>query len=169
MDQFLNFEVVNFPEIEKINFKKIHKNYLKVILLNFFCFSVVFLSISTFLIRKIVEKQALEYSIYFYSLLVLGVLSYTTILILGFRKRKYAVRDKDISYKSGLLLKKTTTVPFTRIQHLEINEGMFSRLFKLASLSVYTAGDSSDDLEIKGIEKKTAIQIKEFISSRING
>lgn len=169
MDQFLNFEVVNFPEIEKINFKKIHKKYLKVILLNFFCFSVVFLSISTFLIRKIVEKQALEYSIYFYSLLVLGVLSYTTILILGFRKRKYAIRDKDISYKSGLLLKKTTTVPFTRIQHLEINEGMFSRLFKLASLSVYTAGDSSDDLEIKGIKKETAIQIKEFISSRING
>ncbi|WP_435262258.1 PH domain-containing protein [Tenacibaculum sp. nBUS_03] len=169
MDQFLNFEVVNFPEIEKINFKKVHKNYLKVILINFFCFSVVLISISVFLIQKIVEKEVLEYSIYLYSFLILGILSYTIILILGFRKRKYAVRDKDISYKSGLLLKKTTTVPFSRIQHLEINERMFSRLFKLASLSVYTAGDSSDDLEIKGIEKKTAIQIKEFISSRING
>ena len=60
------------------------------------------------------------------------------------------------------------TVPFSRIQHVEIDEGMFSRFFKLASLSVYTAGDSSDDLEIKGLSKEQALQIKEFISGKIN-
>jgi membrane protein YdbS with pleckstrin-like domain len=89
-------------------------------------------------------------------------------LILSFSKRKYALRDKDISYKAGLFTKKTTTVPFSRIQHVETDEKPISRLFGLSSLSVYTAGDSSDDLEIKGIKKGKALQIKEFITTKIN-
>ena len=61
-----------------------------------------------------------------------------------------------------------TTVPFSRIQHVEIDESVFSRLFKLASISVFTAGDSSDDLVIKGLSKEKALQIKEFISTKVN-
>jgi membrane protein YdbS with pleckstrin-like domain len=51
---------------------------------------------------------------------------------------------------------------------MEVDEGVFTRFFKLASLSIFTAGDSSDDLEIKGITKKEALEIKEFISQKIN-
>ena len=80
----------------------------------------------------------------------------------------YVVRDKDISYKAGLFTKKITTVPFSRIQHVEIDEKPISRIFNLASISVFTAGDSSDDLEIKGINKEKALQIKEFISTKID-
>ena len=90
------------------------------------------------------------------------------VLNLSFPFRKYALREKDITYKAGLLVKKITTVPFSRVQHVEIDEKPISRIFGLSSISVYTAGDSSDDLEIKGIKKETALQIKEFISSKIN-
>ncbi|MDD7914357.1 PH domain-containing protein [Polaribacter ponticola] len=89
-------------------------------------------------------------------------------LLFGLPKRMYAIREKDISYKSGLWVKKMTTVPFSRIQHVETDEKPISRLFGLASLSVYTAGDSSDDLEINGITRETALKIKEFISFKIN-
>ncbi|MDG1195895.1 MULTISPECIES: PH domain-containing protein [unclassified Polaribacter] len=82
--------------------------------------------------------------------------------------KKYALRERDISYKSGLLIKKITTVPFSRIQHVEIDEKPISRLFGLASLSVYTAGDSSDDLVVKGLKKEVAIQLKEFIITKID-
>lgn len=66
-------------------------------------------------------------------------------------------------------LKKITTVPFSRIQHVEIDEGPISRLFKLSTLSVFTAGDRSDDLKVKGISKVEAMRIKDFITSQING
>lgn len=89
--------------------------------------------------------------------------------ILGFEKRKYAVREKDISYKKGLLYKSLTTVPFNRIQHVEIDQGPISRFFGLATLSVFTAGDSSDDLKIKGLLKEQSLQIKEFITNKIDG
>ena len=44
----------------------------------------------------------------------------------------------------------------------------FSKLFQLASLSVFTAGDSSDDLKIAGISLVDAEKIKEFISQKID-
>ena len=86
----------------------------------------------------------------------------------SFSKRKYAVREKDISYKRGVIIKTLTTIPFSRIQHVELDEAPILRIFKLASISVFTAGDSSDDLVLKGIKKNEALQIKEFISSKIN-
>ena len=95
-------------------------------------------------------------------------LLFAAFFIIGFSKRKYALRDRDISYKSGILFKSITTVPFIRIQHIEIDESPFSRFFNLAAISIYTAGDSSDDLGIKGVTKKEALEIKEFISQKIN-
>ena len=79
------------------------------------------------------------------------------------------VREKDISYKKGVFYKKITTVPFNRIQHVEIDQGPISRFFNLASLSVFTAGDSSDDLKVNGLLKDEAQQIKEYISNQIDG
>ena len=42
-------------------------------------------------------------------------------------------------------------------------------MFHLVSLSVFTAGDSSDDLKIRGLLKEEADQINDFISSQIDG
>ena len=78
------------------------------------------------------------------------------------------LREKDVTYKSGVLIEKITTVPYSRIQHVEINEAPISRIFKLASLNVFTAGDSSNDLVIKGIKKEEALKIKEFINQQID-
>lgn len=168
-ENFKNELVTDLPDITKIEFKKIDKDYLKVILVNFF---LVFILLSAGLIA--LQQFAFSEDFLAYDTAICFV--YTSFLglcliylLLAFPKKKYALRDKDISYKSGLMFLKTTTVPFSRIQHVETDEKPISRIFKLASLSVYTAGDSSDDLVIKGIKKQEALEIKEFISSKING
>ncbi len=168
VSDFKNDVVTNLPDITSISFTRIDKKYLKVIIINFF---LVFVSlfIGLVVLQQFVFSEsvnAFKFTIYssfttFFAIIFLY-------LILSFSKRKYAIRDKDITYKSGLLISKTTTVPFSRIQHVEIDEKPISRLFTLAALSVYTAGDSSDDLEIRGIKKETALKIKEFISTNIN-
>ncbi len=169
MIQFQNNEIIELPDITEITFNRVEKKYLKVVLLstfiNFFIGSLFFI----LFIEKIIAKKIPEYTGIFYFLFSCFVISIFIVLIVGFPKRKFAVRDKDVSYKSGLFIEKMVTVPFSRIQHIEIEEGVFSRLFKLAKISVFTAGDSSDDLEIKGITKEKALQIKEFISQKING
>lgn len=166
MIQFQNNEIINLTEI---TFKKVEKKYLKVLLLNTFCYFIIASLLFFLFTEKVITKKMPEYTGVFYFVFILFIISVFILLIIGFPKRKFAIRDKDISYKSGVFIEKMVTVPFSRIQHIEIEEGVFSRLFKLATISVFTAGDSSDDLEIKGITKEKALQIKEFISQKING
>ena len=167
--EFSNIEVLQLPDISKITFKKIHKDYLKVVTLTILSiFSVLFLAL--FLLETNVEEIAsFSYIMYMYFLVLLLFIILISAFIIGFSRRKYALRDKDLTYKSGVLIKTITTVPFSRIQHVEINEAPISRLFQLASLNVFTAGDSSNDLVIKGIKKEEALKIKEFINQQIHG
>jgi len=167
-DFFQNIAVTSFPEITKIDFKSIEKRYLKVILIHTFLVFAILLTL-VFLadyngLFKLVENTICIY------LSIFLVFIFTLLMKnIGFKKRKYAVRGKDISYKKGILFRSLTTVPFNRIQHVEIDEGPISRFFGLVSLSVFTAGDSSDDLKISGLLKEEAEQIKEFISNKIDG
>lgn len=168
IESFQNNLVTSLPDITSIEFKKIDKSYFKVILINFF---LVFIPLFVGLIllhQFVFEDEINQYIVFIYVSFLLFFGFIFIYLWLGFSKRKYALREKDISYKRGLFTKKMTTVPFSRIQHVEIDEKPVSRMFGLSTLSVYTAGDSSDDLEVKGIKKETALQIKEFISSKIN-
>ena len=168
VDSFHNNTVTNLPDINKIEFISVDKSYLKVIFINFFLFFVPLFIGLVLADLFLFSDDFKEFMIYIYPLFAVFFGFILVYLILGFSKRKYALREKDISYKCGLLVKKITTVPFSRIQHVEIDEKPVSRIFGLSALSVYTAGDSSDDLVIKGIKKEKASQIKEFISTKIN-
>lgn len=168
MDQFKNNVVHQFPDISKVAFNKIHKNYLKVLLITTVTVMIVVFVGLFFLIQYNLNEAIPEYTTYLYigvSIVFLLIIGFS---IIGFSRRAYAIRDKDISYKSGILIKKITTVPFSRIQHVEIDEAPISRLFNLAAISVFTAGDSSDDLVIKGLKKQETYKIKEFITEKIN-
>ena len=167
-NSFQNLEVTSLPDITKIEFIKIDKSYFKVIFINFLLVFFPLLVGLILLHQFAFSDEIKEYITFIYAFFVIVFCFIFVYLKLGFSKRKYAIREKDISYASGLFVKKTTTVPFSRIQHVETDEKPISRIFGLASLSVFTAGDSSDDLVIKGITKETALKIKEFISSKIN-
>jgi membrane protein YdbS with pleckstrin-like domain len=167
-DAFKNIAVTSFPDITKVDFKSIENQYLKVILINTFAaFLVLFSAVCLADYKGLFEL--IENTIWIYLSLTLSFVFTLLIKTIEFKKRRYVVREKDISYKKGILFRSMTTVPFNRIQHVEIDEGPISRFLGLVSLSVFTAGDSSDDLKISGLLKQEAEQIKEFISNKIDG
>ena len=167
-DSFQNRAVTIFPDIAEIEFKSINSKYLNVILIQVLLFFLLVFA-GVFLAEHYNLFMLLENPFWVFlgiSIIFVGILA---LRVVGFKKRNYAVREKDVSYKKGVFFKSLTTVPFNRIQHIEIDEGPISRLFNLVSLSVFTAGDSSDDLKISGLLKEEAKQIKEFISTKIDG
>ncbi|MDX2247964.1 MAG: PH domain-containing protein [Bacteroidia bacterium] len=85
----------------------------------------------------------------------------------GFHKKSFSIREKDITYRSGLIWQEVTTIPFQRIQHCEVIRGPLDQLFGLASLKVYTAGGGSTDLEIPGLDPEKATQMKDFILNQM--
>ncbi|MDN3652506.1 PH domain-containing protein [Thalassotalea ponticola] len=77
----------------------------------------------------------------------------------------FALREQDISYKSGLFFRTVVTQPILRIQHVELRRGPIDRKFGLANLQVFSAGGSMHTFEIPGLELKHAKQLRQYILS----
>ncbi len=73
-------------------------------------------------------------------------------IYLSHQYRGYAIREHDIIYRSGVIWRKTTILPFIRIQHVETQQGVLQRKFDLAKLQLFTAGGQRADLTINGME-----------------
>lgn len=87
---------------------------------------------------------------------------------LGFPKKGYLLREKDISYRTGLLFYKLTTIPFNRIQHVEISQNLLEKAVGLSRIKIYTAGGSVSDLVIPGLLPDKAQQIEAFLLNKIS-
>lgn len=85
----------------------------------------------------------------------------------SFENKAYAIRDKDVIYRSGWVIRSTHTCPFNRIQHSTVTMGPLERKFGLARLVLYTAGSNDADLSIPGLTQATAQQLKEWITKKI--
>ena len=82
-------------------------------------------------------------------------------------RRGYAVRDKDILYKSGVLWQSVKAVPFNRVQHAVRGSGPVERSFGLASLTAYTAGGDGGDLRIAGLGEDVAERLRIYIIGKL--
>ena len=90
------------------------------------------------------------------------------LVILGFPKKGYLLREHDVSFRSGLLVYKLTTIPFNRIQHVEVSQNMIEKSFGLSRVKVFTAGGSVSDLSIPGLLPEKAHQIEAFLLSKVS-
>lgn len=83
--------------------------------------------------------------------------------IISVPKKGYALRDRDLVYRSGVFWRSVTAVPFNRVQHVETASTPLDRRFGLASLQLYTAGSSGGDLSIDGLPADAAERMRVFV------
>jgi membrane protein YdbS with pleckstrin-like domain len=168
MDKFTNepIDVNGLHRYEDVPLDPLDANYWKVILLNIFITLLILIIAATLLFYFLTESRAYILPV------VLGITSFGIFLIfifrLSFKRRGLAVREKDIIYSSGILSAKTTVVPFSRIQHVALNQGIFSRMYKLGALQVFTAGGASGNINIHGLSIERAHKIKEVLATRLD-
>lgn len=151
------------PSVEAIDYQGIHRNSLVVNLIGaMIWWGFILTTASVFIYFTNFDYPS------FLNYVVLGVLVTFAVLsiilnILGFRRKGYALRERDVSFQEGVLWKSHTVIPFHRIQHSEVTQGPVESMFELATLSVYTAGGSASDLTISGLQQEEAHQIKDFL------
>ncbi len=154
------------PRYEEVPLAPPHPNYWKVILLNIFVF---YFFIAILLIGLFVLEEGLPSYAPFIAVILYVILLAATLFIyrISFRKRGYALRERDILYKSGVVVETTTVIPLNRIQHVSLNERVFSRMFGLGSLRIHTAGGLGGDLHIHGLPIETAKQVREALVQQL--
>ncbi len=170
METFNNSVILpeNLPAIDAKDFTGLDRKYLKIIIIRIVFF---FLLMSGGLTAFVMLSEGIPFRIV--SITGGSVIAFVTILsfiiaILGFSRKGYLVREQDISFKKGLITYKLTTVTFNRIQHVEVNQGVISKMLGLSSVKIYTAGGSYSDLSIPGLPAPDAQRLKSYLSDQIS-
>lgn len=159
---------LEIPDFGDLKLTAVSPKYLRIILLNLGLFSI-------FLIGTIV----VAFYFFYFSLnqfqvwaIMIGIFLIIVFLflniIIGFKFRKYAVREKDLVYQYGWLKRSIIIVPFSRIQHIKVEQGWFSKILNLKSVSVFTAGVSGGDITINGLPEDVAEGINNHIRRSIS-
>lgn len=167
MQDFTNGEldIDLLPKYEEVSLKALSPKYWNVVILNLsiFLFFLAAVGVTFFLITEEVES---------YIYLAAGLyLAFAVLLFLLYRadirRRGFAIRENDLIYRSGIIAISTSVIPFIRIQHIALHEGIFSRIYGLGALHIYTAGGSSGSIKISGIEIEEARSIREILMKQL--
>lgn len=159
----LELDLEELPKVEALEFIALAKNYLKVAYIST---TVLFGVLLIGGLAMIWYKNLWSHSM-FIGIAIGGLLSlYILFMLLAraeYKIQGYALREKDVLYRSGVIFRSETVVPFNRVQHCEIKQGPIQRMFDLKTLEVFTAGGAKSDLRVPGLEAEMAQQLKEFI------
>ncbi|MBK8518505.1 MAG: PH domain-containing protein [Saprospiraceae bacterium] len=155
------------PSSETIIFEKLDPAYKKIrIYINIIIFSILLL---LYLSAGIFFRFLLDFPwILLFSIgwsILFGL--YTFMAVKRYDYEGFAIREKDIMFKSGIFFRSTLIIPFNRVQHCEIEQGPIDRFFNLSELSLFTAGGSGSDLMIPGLTHEKSAALKNFITKRV--
>ncbi len=149
--QNLQLHVRDLPKATDIQYEPLHKDYRSIRYLVCLIFSILFFIVGVVLFSFL----GLLFRPLAWLALISGLLVFVLLCVFliykGFPRKGYAVRERDIHFKSGYIFSSVTSIPFARIQHCELDQGPIEKMFGLCSLQIYTAGGSSSDLVIPGL------------------
>lgn len=79
---------------------------------------------------------------------------------------RYAVREHDLLVQSGVFFRRWSSVPLSRIQHVDSRQGPLERMFGVQRLLVYTAAGVSADGVIPALTETDATALRDALSRR---
>lgn len=141
----------------------LHPNYVKLMRV------VTILVALPFVIGGIV-LEALD--IAFVGVFLVPIVLAALFFIIRFPLRRYAARgfamgEDRLRVLKGLLFRSDTVVPFGRIQHIDVDQGPLERFYKLATLTVHTAGNHNASVRLPGLAHEDALAMRETIRDHI--
>lgn len=167
MENFTNetLDLSTLPRYEEVILTQLHPKYWRVVVLNNL---LLFLVVGIAFVFGIFWIDEVKEHFVPILLLFIILLAITFLLVrVGYKKKGFAFRNHDVIYRSGIISTNTMVIPYNRIQHVALHEGFIARFFGLATVEIFTAGGNSSDLEIHGIEKSQAEDIKQLLMGKI--
>lgn len=166
MENFTNksIDITSLPQFEEVAFQSISKSYLiKSNLQNLVFLCVAMIGWAVLIYFDINQIQLI--------ILLIGIVLYFGFKFWNISRLQknygFALREKDILYRRGYLVNKTTVVPFNRIQHASISRDVLDKMLKISTLNIFTAGGSGSDIRIPGLAPDLALRLKEALAVKL--
>lgn len=84
-----------------------------------------------------------------------------------YRRWAYRAGDDALRVTQGFLFHTDVTVPFGRVQHIDVSQGPLERGQGLGRLTLYTAGVHNAAVQLPGLLHGDAVRLREEIRARI--
>ncbi|WP_034551918.1 PH domain-containing protein [Carnobacterium funditum] len=131
---------MNYPLLKNQLPVSIKKVWKKTSLTTFVVFQLLGIGvISVFMYFEILSGMwNVVFSVYFVLVFVTYLLNF---LLINYRYQyfRYEITSKEVVFQEGFIFRSITYVPFTRIQHIETEQGPFLRRENLMELVIHTA------------------------------
>lgn len=85
----------------------------------------------------------------------------------AWRYKGYALRQHDLSYRSGVIFPTITTIPYDRVQQVSLQQNPVDRFFGLCSVEVVNGAQELSSLTIPGLTEERATALKSIIIERM--
>lgn len=85
--------------------------------------------------------------------------------ILKYKYWAFDIREKEIYIEYGVITKISTIAPYSRIQHIDVRQGLFERMLSLSHLVIYTAGTRGADIVIPGLPFDYAVSLRDNLKN----
>ncbi len=96
------------------------------------------------------------------ALIAIVVITIVQLIIAPRRARSigYRLRDDDLLFRRGIMFQRFVSVPYGRMQLIDINRGPVGRMLGLADLKFVTAA-ASTNVEIPGLPEADAAELRD--------
>lgn len=149
------------------DFTPISRRYAWVIMVRSLMFSIPLLIGAIFLERKLVTDEIVSAGIILIPLCIALTL---WVVLRPFRIQArigYIMAADHIRIGRGNLWRVDTIMPFSRVQHIDIEEGFLDRLFGLATIVIHSAGTHNNTVHLPGLPRIDADAMREQIRAEI--
>lgn len=155
-------DVSAIPQLRDEDFVSMDPNFLRVSIIGHALFASVVIAAAVAVI--IFAENAERWIVYAVAGGFLALTLVSAVLkIFEVRNIAYQVREHDLSYRTGVIVKRVQTVPFVRVQHARMRQGPVQRVFNLATLNINSAGP---DIAIAGLSNDDATRLRALVVER---
>ncbi|MCH9058234.1 MAG: PH domain-containing protein [Planctomycetes bacterium] len=88
---------------------------------------------------------------------------------LWYRRASYVLSQTTIEIRTGVWWRSVTSVPRSRIQHTDVEQGPLMRKYGIAKLIIHTAGTQHATVELIGLSRQQADRTRDHLIARVAG
>ncbi|AKH43414.1 hypothetical protein FHS61_000883 [Altererythrobacter atlanticus] len=141
----------------------LHPNYVKVLRIGWLVATVPFI-----IGAGVLESAGLlPIGSFLIPVLLLAAFLLIRVPLRRYHARGYQLGEERLRVVRGLLFRSDTVVPFSRVQHIDVNRGPLERFYGLSTLVLHTAGNHNASVSLPGLAAGDAVEMREMIRAHV--
>lgn len=156
----------DIDRVEDLSYAPLEKSYLKAqaVMTALSWFGLMLLPICLFFVDEFVGRRLIV--ICAEAAMFTAALVNLMLLPKAYSYKGYAVREHDITYRSGIIFPKTVTVPFCKVQQVSIRQNPVTKMFGLYAVTIVNGAQILAETVIPGLTLQKAEEIKSLLIER---